>query len=86
MRAGSAKGRCIGGLQDTGHPPSMEEVLQFYTPTAWQGGGRGPTARQGSGRDLYVNKNKFILRRGPWREPATPLPGGRTPAAPPVGG
>ena len=54
--------------------------------------GRGPTARQGGGRDLYINKNKFILRRGPWREPAAPcraagpLPGGRPPAAPPVGG
>ena len=22
--------------------------------------------------DLYVNKNKFILHRGPWREPAAP--------------
>ena len=41
------------------------DILQFYTPTA----------RQGSGRDLYVNKNKFILHRGPWREPAAPLPG-----------
>ena len=39
--------------------------------------GRGPTAQQGGGRDLYVNKNKFIFRRGPWREPAAPLPGGR---------
>ena len=51
--------------------------LQFYTPTARQGGGRGPTARQGGDRDLYVNKNKFILRRGPWRESAAPLSGGR---------
>ena len=46
------------------------QVLQFYTPTARQGGGRGPTDRQVGGRDLYVNKNKFILRRGPWREAA----------------
>ena len=42
-------------------------VLYPYRPA---GGGRGPTARQGGGRDLYVNKNKFVLRRGPWREPA----------------
>ena len=62
------------------------QVLHFYPPTARQGGGRGPTARPGGGRDLYVNKNKFILRRGPWREPAAPLPGGRPPAAPHVGG
>ena len=34
------------------------QVLQFCTPTARQGGGRGPTARQVGGRDLYVNKNK----------------------------
>ena len=53
------------------------QVLQFYTPAARQGGGRGPTARQVGGRDLYVNKNKFFLRRGPWREPAAPLPSGR---------
>ena len=44
--------------------------LQFYTHIARQGGGRG---RQGGGSDLYVNKNKFILRRGPLREPAAPL-------------
>ena len=31
------------------------------------------------GRDLYVNKNKNFLRRGPWRVPAAPLPGGRIP-------
>ena len=35
------------------------KVLQFYTPTARQGGGRGPTARQVGGRNLYVNKKKF---------------------------
>ena len=29
---------------------------------------------RGGGRDLYVNKNKYFLRRGPWREPAAPLP------------
>ena len=57
------------------------QVLQFYTPAARQGGGRGPTARQVGGRDLYVNKIKFFLHRGPWREPAAPLPGGRPPAA-----
>ena len=57
------------------------QVLQFYTPAARQGGGRGPTARQVDGRDLYVNKNKIFLCRGPWREPAAPLPGGRPPAA-----
>ena len=51
-------------------------ILQFYTPTARQGGGRGR-----GGMDLYINKNKFILCRGPWREPAAPLPGGRPPAA-----
>ena len=55
------------------------QVLQFYTPAARQGGGRGPTARQVGGRDLYINKNKIFLRRGPWREPAAPLPGGRPP-------
>ena len=47
------------------------------------GGGRGPTARQVGGRDLYINKKN--LRRGPWRELAAPLPGGRPPTAPPVG-
>ena len=47
-------------------------ILQFYTPTARQGGGSGPTARQGGGRDLYINKNKYFFRRGPWREPAAP--------------
>ena len=31
------------------------QVLQFCTPTARQGGGRGPTARQVGSRDLYVN-------------------------------
>ena len=35
--------------------------LQSYTPTARQGGGRGPTARQVGGRDLYVNKNNFFF-------------------------
>ena len=62
------------------------QVLQFYTPAVRQGGGRGPTARQVGGRDLYVNKNNFFLRRGPWREPAAPLPGGRGPAARQGGG
>ena len=54
------------------------QVLQFYT-TAAPPAGRGPTARQVGGRDLYVNKNKIFLRIGPWREPAAPLPGGRLP-------
>ena len=35
--------------------------------------------RQGGGRDLYVNKNKFILHRGPWREPTARQGGGRLP-------
>ena len=51
-------------------------ILQFHTPTA----------RQGGGRDLYVNKYKFYLRRGPWRGPAAPLSGGRPPAARQGGG
>ena len=56
------------------------QVLQFYTPIARQGGGRGPTARPRGGRDLYVNKNKFILRRGPWREPAARQGGRQAPS------
>ena len=40
-----------------------------------------PYRPAGGGRDLYVNKYKFYLRRGPWRGPAAPLPGGRPPAA-----
>ena len=51
-------------------------VLYPYHPV---GGGRGPTARQGGGRGLYINKYKFYLRIGPWRGPAAPLPGGRPP-------
>ena len=47
--------------------------LQFCTPTARQGGGRGPAARQEGGRDLYINKKNY-LRGGPWRESAAPLP------------
>ena len=54
--------------------------LQFCTPTARQGGGRGPAAQQRGGRDLYVNLKKIYLRGSPWREPAAPLAGGRTPA------
>ena len=61
-------------------------VLYPYRPAGRRGGGRGPTARQGGGRDLYINKNKFILRRGPWREPAAPPVGGRGPAARQGGG
>ena len=49
-------------------------ILQFCTPTA----------RQGGGRDLHVNKYKLFLRGGPWWEPAAPLPGGRH--LPPSGG
>ena len=59
--------------------------LQFCTPTVLQGGGRGPAARQEGGRDLFVNKKNY-LRGRPWREPAAPLPGGRPPAATPLGG
>ena len=40
-------------------------ILQFYTPTA----------RQGGGRDLHVNKYNFFLRGGSWREPTAPMPG-----------
>ena len=54
-------------------------VLYPYRPA---GDGRWPTARQGGGRDLYVNKNKFILCIGPWREPAAPPVGGRGRQAP----
>ena len=60
--------------------------LQFYTPPARQGGGRGPAAQQRGGRDLYVNLKKNYLRGSPWREPAAPLAGGRPPAANPPGG
>ena len=62
-------------------------VLGFTVlyPCRPAGGGRGPTARQVGGRDLYVNKNNFFLRRGPWREPAAPLPptGGAAGGLPP---
>jgi len=51
--------------------------LQFCTPTARQGGGRGPAAQQRGGRDLYVNLKKNYLRASSWREPAAPLAGGR---------
>ena len=44
--------------------------LQFCTPTARQGGGRGPAAQQRGGRDLYVNLKKNYLCGSPWREPA----------------
>ena len=37
--------------------------LQFYTPTARQGGGRGPAARQEGGRDLFVNKKIYLRGR-----------------------
>ena len=43
--------------------------LQFYTPTARQGGGRGPTAPLLGGRDLFANKNKIYLRINPWWGP-----------------
>jgi len=55
--------------------------LQFYTPTARQGGGRGPTAPLLGGRDLFANKNKIYLRINPWWGPQAPLPGGRPPTA-----
>ena len=55
--------------------------LQFYTPTAQQGGGRGPTDPLLGGRDLFANKNKIYLRINPWWGPAAPLPGGRPPTA-----
>ena len=55
--------------------------LQFYTPTARQGGDRGPTAPLLSGRDLFANKNKIYLRINPWWGPAAPLLGGRPPTA-----
>ena len=61
-------------------------ILQFCTPTARQGGGRGPAAQQRGGRDLYVNLKKNYLRGSPWRELAAPLAGGRPPAANPLGG
>ena len=48
--------------------------LQFYTPTARQGGGRGPAAQQWGGRDLYINLKKIICAEAlggslppPWR-------------------
>ena len=54
--------------------------LQFCTPTARQGGGRGPAAQQRGGRDLYVNLKKIICAETPggslpppWRA-AGPLP------------
>jgi len=46
--------------------------LQFYTPTARQGGGRGPTAPLLGGSDLFANKNKIYLRINPWWGPAAP--------------
>ena len=49
-------------------------ILQFCTPTARQGGGRGPAAQQRGGRDLYVNLKKIICAGAlggslppPWR-------------------
>ena len=38
-----------------------------------------PSARQGGGKDLYVNFKKFYLHGSPWWEPAAPLAGGRLP-------
>ena len=61
-------------------------ILQFCTPTARQGGGRGPAAQQRGGRDLFVNLKKKYLRGSPWRELAAPLAGGRPPAAECQGG
>ena len=51
--------------------------LQFYTPTARQGGGRGPTAPLLGGSDLFANKNKIYLRINSWWGTAAPLLGGR---------
>ena len=59
-------------------------MLQFCTPTARQGGGRGPAAQQRGGRDLYVNFKKIYLRGSLWREPAAPLAGGRLPPKDPA--
>ena len=53
--------------------------LQFYTPTARQGGGRGPTAPLLGGRDLFANKNKIYLRINPWWGPAAPPAGRQAP-------
>ena len=52
-------------------------ILQFCTPTARQGGGRGPAVQQRGGRDLYINFTKIYLRRSPWWEPAARQGGGR---------
>ena len=41
------------------------------------GGRQGAYCPAGDSRDLYVNKNKYFLRRGFWREPAAPPVGGR---------
>ena len=54
-------------------------MLQFCTPTARQGGGRGPAAQQRGGRDLYVNFKKIYLRGSLWWEPAARQGGGRLP-------
>ena len=51
--------------------------LQFCTPTARQGGGRGPAAQQRGGRDLYVNLKKIICAE---------ILGGRQGACRPPGG
>jgi len=50
--------------------------LQFCTPTARQGGGRGPAAQQRGGRDLYVNLKKKLFAREPLAGACRP-PGGR---------
>ena len=52
--------------------------LQFCTPTARQGGGRGPAAQQRGGRDLYVNLKKKLFAREPLAGACRP-PGGRQP-------
>ena len=50
--------------------------LKFCTPTAWQGGGRGPAAQQRGGSDLYVNFKKKLFARKPLAGACRP-PGGR---------
>ena len=44
-----------------------------------------PYRPQGGGRDLFLNKKNYLRGRS-WQESAAPLPGGRPPAATPLGG
>ena len=52
--------------------------LQFYTPTARQGGGRGPATLQEGSRDLYVNK-KILFARMPLAGACRPPAGRQAP-------